>query len=417
VRSGHCGWSCLRITRQTGDDLKIAMLTNVVAPDKVGGLERYVRELAAGLARSGDDVEVVAKALTPHAVPREVGEDGVVIFRYPVPQKTSWSYGLRYPREVAKVVERHYSDSAPDMIWHAHFPVPAIPLAVRRRHYVYTFHAPVHKELLKERQGSYLLPWPIQRATVGILRQLEALVVRRAAAVICLSEFTRAEALSLGVDPARIHLLPGGVQTAGLAPAQTRVCRTDLASGPVLFSARRLVARTGVEELVRAIALVRNQLPGVRLAVAGDGPRRPYIQGLISDLDLEDVVCLLGRVSESELGARYQDADICVTPTQELEGFGLSTAEAMASGGCPLVTPVGANAEVVRRLGPGYVTDGASPAQIAAGIVRLWQDVDARTHAARCAADVAAEYDWRVVVPKMRALYSAALASDGVNDE
>ena len=80
---------------------------------------------------------------------------------------------------------------------------------------------------------------------------------------------------------------------------------------------------------------------------------------------------LLGRISDVELRDWYRAADLVVTPTQELEGFGLSTAEALATGTPVLVTPVGANPELVRDLDPQLVAEGSSSGDLARAICQL----------------------------------------------
>lgn len=60
-----------------------------------------------------------------------------------------------------------------------------------------------------------------------------------------------------------------------------------------------------------------------------------------------------------------------IMPTQELEGFGLTTAEALACGTPVIGTPAGANPEVLRRLDETLITRDASPAAIASTAIEL----------------------------------------------
>ena len=56
--------------------MKVLMVTNAIAPDKLGGLERYVRELAAALVRKGHDVTTLSKRTAPDQASAETGDDG-----------------------------------------------------------------------------------------------------------------------------------------------------------------------------------------------------------------------------------------------------------------------------------------------------------------------------------------------------
>lgn len=88
---------------------------------------------------------------------------------------------------------------------------------------------------------------------------------------------------------------------------------------------------------------------------------------------------LLGRISDDDLLTWYRVADLAVTPTLALEGFGLSTAEAMSCGTPVVVTPVGANPEVVSGLGSEFVAASTSPHDIAMAVNRALGD-PARLH-------------------------------------
>jgi glycosyltransferase involved in cell wall biosynthesis len=112
--------------------------------------------------------------------------------------------------------------------------------------------------------------------------------------------------------------------------------------------------------------------PQATLGVAGTGELDGALRAQISALGLGERVRLLGRVSEDELVRRYQQADLVVLPTQELEGFGLTTAEALACGTPVLGTPAGATPELLAPIDASLVTAGTAPDQIArAGLVLL----------------------------------------------
>lgn len=73
----------------------VIMVTNAVAPDKLGGLERYVRELSAGLVAAEASVTVIAKRTAPEQPDEERGADGVLIRRFDPPRKTDPLFAVR----------------------------------------------------------------------------------------------------------------------------------------------------------------------------------------------------------------------------------------------------------------------------------------------------------------------------------
>jgi hypothetical protein len=113
------------------------MLTNAVAPDKLGGLERYVRELSAELVHRGVGVEVLAKQVDGSPT-REMGADGVKIRRYRVARRSSVLFAPTYPFRSATAVRRALRERRRGTVLHAHFAVPALPLALARERFHYT---------------------------------------------------------------------------------------------------------------------------------------------------------------------------------------------------------------------------------------------------------------------------------------
>lgn len=384
------------------------MVTNAVAPDKLGGLERYVRELSAALVARDLDVTVLSKQTDASQPLEEVGGDGVRIVRHRVPSKKSPTFALQYPFTVAAAVRREIA-RRPDAILHGHYAITSLPLAFGRRPYVYTFHAPVFKEMLSERQGSYALPGFVQKPAVSALRAAERQVLTKADKVIVLSDFMRRQLLAFAhAADGAVRLMPGGIDVERFSEGPAYRDEWASAASPLLFTARRLTLRTGVLELVQAMPLVLAEHPHAMLAIAGSGGQQDRIEQEIRALGLERRVRLLGRVGDEDLLRWYRVADLAVTPTQELEGFGLSTAEALACGTPTLVTPVGANPELVVDLDPLMVATGADPRPLGQSISSLMAHPDVLERVRSRAHSYAEErWSWDVVADQHLEMYAS----------
>jgi len=390
---------------------EVLMLTNALAPDKLGGLERYVRELSAALVAAGVAVTVLTKRVHPEDARCETGVDGVRIVRHAVPSKADPTFALQYPVRVAHGVRSGVRQTKPGTVVHGHYAITALPVALSRTPYVYTFHAPVHKEMLSEWSGSYALPAFAQGTAVRSLRAAERRVVRTARRNVVLSEFMRdqlGELLRPSGAPGAV--VPGGIDTDHFCPGAAG--RDDWAADadPLIFTARRLTLRTGVFELVQAMPQILERTPSARLAIAGEGHHRPVIEREIARSGLGGSVRLLGRIDDADLLRWYRAADLSVTPTQHLEGFGLATGESLAVGTPALVTPVGANAELVRDLDPLLVASGCAPADLADSLVRLVEHPGALA-GLRCRARAHAHprWAWSTVAATYLDLYRAHL--------
>jgi glycosyltransferase involved in cell wall biosynthesis len=284
-----------------------------------------------------------------------------------------------------------------------------------RARYVHTFHAPVHKELLPEHQERYRLPAAVRAPAIAAARAGEALVARQARDTIVLTRYMQHELSMLSPRAAgRAEVIPGGIDADRFCPGPGIVHEFAAGAVPLLFTARRLVPRTGVANLVRAMPAVLARLPGARLAIAGDGPLRADILGLVAELGLGRQVALLGRVSEDDLLGWYRAASLFVLPTQELEGFGISTIEALACGTPAIGTPIGATPEILASLEPRLLSRGGAPEDLADAIVTVCASPGLRAElAARVRAHVVPRLTWPAVAERHLEIYERAAHGPG----
>jgi len=387
---------------------KVLLLSNGITPDHLGGLQRYVRELATALVRAGAEVTVVARRKDPALPLRETAEDGVEIHRFAGPAKTSRLYAATYPAAAARAALAAV-DAHPGHVVHTHFPLQAFPLLLRRgRPFVHTFHAPVYREIESERQGSYALPRPLEAGLVRASRRAEAAMVRRAQRIVTLSAFMRDEVVELDAAAgARVTQIAGGIDTTWFTPDGPAVGHPwAQGAGPLLFTARRLVPRTGVLELVEAMPAVLATVPDARLVLAGAGALDAALAARVEALGLQERVLLAGRVSDADLLGWYRAADLVVIPTRELEGFGLATAEALACGTPVVATPAGANGELLAPLSPRLIAGDTTPAGIARVITGALGDPGLLAGVgARARARVHPAMGWDALAARHLALY------------
>lgn len=99
----------------------------------------------------------------------------------------------------------------------------------------------------------------------------------------------------------------------------------------ILLNVSSFYYRKRIPVLLKAMDLVRKEIPDIILILIGDGPDYNYCFELVSRLHLQNNVEFLGHIHFEELLKYYASSDIFVFPS-ELEGQGLVLLEAMASG-------------------------------------------------------------------------------------
>lgn len=162
-----------------------------------------------------------------------------------------------------------------------------------------------------------------------LFRTLVPRAVRRAARVLTVSEFTKADLVErYGVDPARVVVTHNGVDPA-FRPDGPRPDRP-----PYLLFVGALQPRKDLVTALEALARLPHAPP---LVVVGPAKRRTdQVEAALDRLRLRARVELVGHVPADELAALYRGAEALVFPSL-FEGFGLPVLEAMASG-TPVVT-------------------------------------------------------------------------------
>lgn len=200
-----------------------------------------------------------------------------------------------------------------------------------------------------------------------------------------------------------MFLIPAGADTAIFSPIPDyRSARPALGlqrTHFILLTVRNLVPRMGLDALLHAMVRARQTIPNVQLLIGGSGPLRSELEAQTKALELEGCVRFLGFVPEGLLPDYYRAADLFVLPTAQLEGFGLVTIEALASGTPVFGTPVGATDEMLGRLDASLLATGADAESLAAGINALYQrfaaDPAARARLAEAGrALVLRDYTW-----------------------
>lgn len=172
-------------------------------------------------------------------------------------------------------------------------------------------------------------------------RRLRAAALRRMDAVVVPSAYLARLVAGWGVPAERIRVIPNAwqpVEDARPIPVPPPGGR------PLLVTVCRLTAWKGVDDLIEAVA----ELPGVELAVVGDGPERAALEALAIRRGCRDRVIFTGVLPRAKVDARLRASDLFVLNSR-YEGSPHAVLEAYAAG-LPVITAAsGGTPEVVRH--------------------------------------------------------------------
>lgn len=140
--------------------------------------------------------------------------------------------------------------------------------------------------------------------------------------------------------------------------------------GPILYFGR-LSAEKGVDDLVRAM----QQLPDLRLVIAGDGPQREQLLGLVRSLGLTKVE-FAGQVGAEERDRLIAQSRFTVLPSRAYETLGKTVLESYALGRAVIASDLGSRREVVRHGETGLLYSPGSENALAESIQCLATNPD-----------------------------------------
>ncbi|MDN7672361.1 glycosyltransferase family 4 protein [Burkholderia oklahomensis] len=247
-----------------------------------------------------------------------------------------------------------------------------------------------------------------------VKHRLEQAVYARSLRLIVLSNaFGQILTSRYNVDPDRVRVVPGCVDTAQfdlpMTPADARRKLQLPQDRPIVLAVRRLVRRMGLEDLIDAVKIVRRRHPDVLLLIAGKGRLEGELQERIDDAEIGDNVKLLGFVPDNHLAALYRAATLSVVPTVALEGFGLITVESLASGTPVLVTPVGGLPEAVAGLSEALVLPEIGACAIADGLTAALSGSLVLPDADACRQYAREHFDNAVIARRVAEVYEEAI--------
>lgn len=365
--------------------LNVLVVTSFFFPDTYGGSNRVVYEISKRLAAKGHNVYVITRRINSSFSKHE-NVNGIYVYRYNAP---GWRWVIRNVFTVINIVRvfRKLSCSIPFDIIHYHdvFSSFGINLATigKKIPKMATNHSPAYLEVKVENpniSGGFFL----SRYTHNILLTIYSWTIKiiekwnfsKAKKIIVLSRFSKQQLTDLyGVREEKIKIISGGVDLAKFFPKFNRSeARKILGlplNRPLLLTVRRLEHRMGLENLIRAVSKIKKKIPDILLIIGGKGSLENELKKKVSLLGIEDIVRFEGFIDENRLSSYYQAVDLYVSPTQALEGFGLSIVEALAAGTPVIGTPVGAIPEILKKIDKRFLFEGTHSDSIAKGIINV----------------------------------------------
>jgi len=323
--------------------MKIALDTTALKLGRAG-VHMYVRELLSALQESGEaEIVPVPYRLKFSRSNRMFGKIDTLY------RDTVWQ-NLSLPRAISKAnADVFHAPQARTTL------LSPVPLVVT----IYDLYA-------------YHNPKGFSRWT-AFLRNLAPRLLRQAAAILVISDFTRRELLRFfpHVSPSKIHVTHLGVadrfRPAPKAMGQQVRSKYSLPER-YLLAVNTLEPRKNLPRLLDVFARVQDQMAEDLVLVGDSGWIPEHAKSIVDAAQENPRIHHIGYVPDDDLTALYSEATAYVFPSY-YEGFGLPAVEAMACG-CPVVASRGSSLDEVMS-DAGVRFDPHDPEEMAAAILRI----------------------------------------------
>lgn len=368
---------------------RVALLTPDFPP-AVGGIQRYLAEAAAALARHHDVTVVTA------AHPGAAAHDAALPYRV-VRTRGGWG-GTRSAAALAEM-SAAARRARPDLTIAGHLATLPSALAAARRPVACCFYG---SELWSPRMR------PLLVRLGGRIRR-----------AVCISHFTAGEVERCGIEARRIRLVSPGADHPAAATSPHAALEAlglwDAHAGaalPYLLSIGRLVEpHKGIDQVLRTLPALLGALPDVRLVVVGDGPLRTRYERIARSGGVADAVVWAGRVDEADKGALLRGARALVLLSRaspaaaQFEGFGIALVEAALAGRPSIAGNSGGIPDAVLDGETGLLVDPSDPAEFIRAARALMDDPALASRLGEAARRRAErEFTWTHVMDRMVAV-------------
>ncbi len=371
-----------------------------------GGMNVYVRELAAGLAHAGNDCRIFVRTDRSGLPARTTVEPGVTVEHVPAgPVGLAKEDLVTVVDEWADAVASALDAEGGTDVLHSNYWLSGVA-GHRLKHLldrplVSTFHtlARVKAEAADDAHG--------------LRARAEADVIGCSDAILANSpdEAVQLERLYSAV-PDRIEIVPPGVDHGLFFPGDRNAARVGLGlgDGPVLLFVGRIQPLKGADVAVRALAALTD-FPAATLVLVGgaSGPEGPAemarLRTLVVGCGVADRVRFVPPQPHGGLADYYRAADVCLVPSRS-ESFGLVALEAAACGTPVVAAAVGGLRSLVAHTATGFLVEGRDPADFAAYAGRLLAEPALAAEMGGRAAASARRYRWSITAARLRRVYA-----------
>lgn len=411
--------------------LRVAMISVHTSPlatlggKEAGGMNVYVRDLARELGARGMAVDVFTRQQSPDApAMRHFGPNARVIHlpagpKSPYDKNQIYAHLPEFTDALVRFAERERINYS---LIHSHYWLSGwVAHELQQRWgvpFAHMFHTLGHMK-------NAVAASPQEMETELRIR-VEEQVMQWADCLVAASPLEKAQMAWLyGADPAKIRVIPAGVDTERFRPIPPETAKARIGipqERKLILYVGRIEPLKGIETLFRAIAILAKETPCLCdnicvSIIGGEGEdteatrsaEEQRLRELREQLELRDLVTFLGSKDQDALPYYYSAAYVVVVPSY-YESFGMVAVEAMACGVPVIASKAGGLMYTIQDGLTGLLFPSSSPNALAEKLCLLLDEPELRDKMGENARQWAQRFAWVNIADQIVALYADLLS-------
>ncbi len=411
--------------------LRVAMISVHTSPlamlggKEAGGMNVYVRDLARELGSRGLAVDVFTRRQSPDARQVRSFAPNARVVHLPAGPPSHYDKNKIFPHLpefVQALLQFAEQEHISYNLIHSHYWLSGWVAHELQRVWgtpvVHMFHTLGHMK-------NAVATSP-QELETELRIQVEGQVMQWADCLVAASPLEKAQMAWLyGADPAKIRVIPAGVDTERFRPIPVDIAKAQIGipqERKLILYVGRIEPLKGIETLFRAIAILAKETPclcdNICVSIIGgegedtDAARsaeEERLRELREQLELRDLVTFLGSKDQDTLPYYYSAAYVVVVPSY-YESFGMVAVEAMACGVPVIASKAGGLMYTIQDGLTGLLFPANSPTALAEKLCLLLDEPDVRNKMGENARQWAQRFAWPNVADQIVALYGDLLS-------
>ena len=381
-----------------------------------GGMNVYVRELSRELGKLGHHVDIYTRAHDTRDSEVDFPSPNVRVIHIqagPVEDMGKMAQYSHLPNFILNMEAFSQRDGAKYDLVHSHYWLSG-SVGLRFAAQWNVPHAVMFHTL-----GAIKNQLPVGDIESALRLEAEKELVGKSQLIISATETEKTELIRLyGAQEEQIKIVPCGVNTSMFHPLDKVEARNTLGlgEGKIILFVGRIEALKGVDNLVRAMGLLKIPEDARLLVIGGDEHSRTEVERL-KDMTLEmgssRSIDFIGTVEQTKLPLYYSAADVSVVASY-YESFCLVILESLACGTPVVSAPVGVAPAVIRQGENGFLAADNRPETLAAGLDAVLGAGELNKNTVRQTAE---RFDWKSISRQVESRYLELLKASVAGPE